>query len=163
MNEEIGKAIKGIGRQDSDTTVMTVLSVDRQEGTCTCDDGEIEHTDVRLSAIIDDEKQKLFIVPKVGSTVLVTPIDNDYNMQFVSMASEVEEYYLCIGSVVFGVDGAGFLLKKENETLRALMLDLLGEIKRMKFTTNTGPTIKLINAPAFTAIETRFKQFLKDS
>ena len=153
--------IRAATKRDTDTNIMTVISVDKNEGTCVCHDGELEHTDVRLSAIIDDKKQKLYIIPVVGSTVLVTPIEEDYNMQFVSMVSEVEKFYLCIDEVVFDIDKEGFLLKKENETLRSIMVDLVGAIKAMKFTTNTGPTIKLINAPAFTEIENRIKQFLK--
>lgn len=157
----LAEKLKRITKQDTDTNIMTVVSVNRNNGTCVCNDGEIEHTDVRLSAIIDSKKQKLYIVPKVGTTVLVTPIEADYNLQFVSMVSEVEALYLCVDQVVFDVDKDGFLLKKENETLRKLMLDLLAAIKAMKFTTNMGPTIALVNLPDFVAIETRFKDFLK--
>ena len=53
--------------------------------------------------------------------------------------------------------------KKQNETLAKLMSDLLKEIQKMKFTTNTGSTIKLVNQPQFLAIENRFKDFLKES
>lgn len=156
-------AIKKAAKQDTDTTIMVVVSVDKENGTCVCKEDDLEHTDVRLSAIIDDKKQKIYIIPVVGSTVLVTPIEEDYSLQFVNQVSEVEEFYLCIDKVVFDVDKDGFLLKKENETLRALMLDLLGAIKAMKFTTNAGPTIKLINAAQFTGIENRFKDFLKSN
>lgn len=157
----LAEKLKRITKQDTDTSIMTVLAVDRANGTCTCDDGQVQHTDVRLSAIIDDKLQKLYIVPKVGSTVLVTPIEADYNLQFISLVSEVEAFYVCTDKVVFDVDKDGFLLKKENETLRALMLDLLAAIKDMKFTTNMGPTIALVNTPAFVALENRFKEFLK--
>lgn len=153
--------LKNITKQDTDTSIMEVLSVDKVNGTCVCNDGELDHTDVRLSAIIDDKKQKLYIIPKVGSTVLITPIEQSYDLQFVSMASEVEEFYLCVDDVIFDVDKDGFLFKKENETLSKLMEDLIAAIKAMKFTTNAGPTIKLINTPQFEAIETRFKKLLK--
>jgi len=161
MSETIRTALKLITKQDTDTNIMTVLSVDKQNGTCTCDDGFITHTDVRLSAIIDEKAQKLYLIPKVGTTVLVTPIEASYSLQFVAMASEVEELYLCIDQVVFDVTKEGFLLKKENETLRMIMLDLLSAIKAMKFTTNVGPTIALVNAAQFTGIENRIKDFLK--
>lgn len=163
MSEQLARALKDLGKQDTDTTVMEVKSVDKENGTCICFDGELEHYDVRLSAIIDADKKKFYVFPKVGSTVLVTPIDQDYNMQFVSAVSEVEEMHLGVGGTVLKIDAEGFLLKKENETLKALMGDLIREIKAMKFTTNMGPTIKLINAPKFTAIENRFEQFLKGS
>ncbi|WP_199118716.1 hypothetical protein [Pedobacter sp. ASV28] len=163
MTEEIARKLKLIGKQDIDTSIMTVLSVDKTNGTCICDDGEIKHTDVRLSAIIDNRLQKFYLFPKVNSTVLVTPINADYNLQFVSAVSEVEDFSLVIEACKMQIDKEGFLLKKENETLRALMLDLLAAIKAMKFTTNAGPTIALVNAPQFTAIENRFKQFLKEA
>ena len=43
------------------------------------------------------------------------------------------------------------------------MSDLLQEIQKMKFTTNTGSTIKLVNQLEFKAIEKRFNQLLKDN
>lgn len=157
----LGEKLKSITKQDTDTSIMTVLSVDKNKGTCTCYDGQIEHTDVRLSAIIDAKIQKLYIIPKVGTTVLVTPIEADYNLQFVSKVSEVDEFYLAISNVTFDIDKDGFLLKKENETLRGLIEDLISAIRAMKFTTNAGPTIQLINEAQFIAIENRFKNFLK--
>ncbi|WP_025143051.1 hypothetical protein [Pedobacter jeongneungensis] len=163
MIEEIAKKIKLLGKQDTDTTIMTVKAVDKKEGTCTCDENGVLHTDVRLSAIIDEKLQKYYLYPKVGSTVLVTPIDADYNMQFISAVSEPEELVLQIGEVVFEINKDGFLLQKNNETLKALMMDLIKEIKAMKFTTNAGPTIALVNTPQFSAIENRFEQFLKDN
>ena len=60
------------------------------------------------------------------------------------------------------MDASGFNFKKENESLRSLMLELIGGIKKMRFTTNFGPTIKLINIADFEAIETKFKSLLKD-
>lgn len=161
MSEFIKEAFKKIGRQDTDTTVMEVLSVDKQNGTCTCFDGEMEHYDVRLSAIIDESMQKFYLYPVVGSTVLVTPIDEDYSMQFIAAVSEVEQMYFGVGACKLEIDQQGFLLQKENETLKQLMSDLLQAIKAMTFTTNSGPTIKLINAAQFTAIENRFNNFLK--
>lgn len=158
---DLAEKLKRITKQDTDTNVMTVLSVDRSNGTCTCDDGTLEHTDVRLSAIIDDKLQKFYIIPKLGSTVLVSPIESNYTLQYVSAVSEPEALYLCTEKVVLDIDKDGFLLKKENETLRKLLLDLITAIKAMKFTTNVGPTIALLNVADFVALETRFKDFLK--
>lgn len=162
MSGIIAQALRVAGKQDTDTTVMEVRSINRQNGTCVCYDGELEHYDVRLSAIIDEKKQKFYVFPKRGSTVLVTPIDADYNMQFVSAVAEAEELFFCAGNTEFRINQEGFLLKKEQETLKQLMLDLISAIKAMKFTTNMGPTIKLINEAQFTAVENRFKQFLKE-
>ena len=78
------------------------------------------------------------------------------------MADEVEEIDVKSEHCQLKVND-GFLLKKQNETLAKLMSDLLKEIQKMKFTTNTGSTIKLVNQPEFLSIENRFKDFLKDS
>lgn len=43
------------------------------------------------------------------------------------------------------------------------MVDLLTEIRKMKFTTNTGSTILLVNEPAFVFLENRFKNLLKEN
>lgn len=161
MSDFIRKALEKVGKQDTDTTVMEVISVDKELGTCICYDGEMEHFDVRLSAIIDDSKQKFFLYPVIGSTVLVTPIDEDYSTQFVVAVSEVEQLFFGVGGCIMNIDKEGFLLQKENETLKELMSDLIKEIKAMKFTTNMGPTIKLINSAQFTEIGNRFNNFLK--
>ncbi|MCK0202771.1 hypothetical protein MWN41_07030, partial [Ornithobacterium rhinotracheale] len=76
--------------------------------------------------------------------------------------SELKEFQIKIKQTELKIDHSGFLLRKENETLKALMADLIAAIKRMKFTTNTGSTIKLINEPEFTALEKRFNNLLND-
>ena len=77
--------------------------------------------------------------------------------------SELKQFQIKIEGVEFRISNEGFLLKKESETLAKLMSDLLQEIQKMKFTTNTGSTIKLVNQPEFKAIEKRFNQLLKDN
>ena len=100
--------------------------------------------------------------PKIGSACLIGMIDNNTTTSFLIMAEEVEEIDVNVKDCQLKINN-GFLLKKQNETLKALMVDLLQEIQKMKFTTNTGSTIMLVNKPQFVAIENRFKDFLKDS
>ena len=100
--------------------------------------------------------------PKIGSACLIGMIDNNTTTSFLIMAEEVEEIDVNVKDCQLKINN-GFLLKKQNETLKALMVDLLQEIQNMKFTTNTGSTIMLVNKPQFVAIENRFKDFLKDS
>lgn len=98
--------------------------------------------------------------PKKGTTCLIGLIDNNDTTPFLIMADEVEEIDVKVENCQLNINN-GFLLKKENETLKKLMVDLLQEIQKMKFTTNTGSTIKLVNQPQFLNIENRFKDFLK--
>jgi hypothetical protein len=85
-----------------------------------------------------------------------------HNAQICNV-SELDKLYLKIGGVEFKIDATGFMLKKQNENLKKLMADLLKAIKAMKFTTNQGPTISLINIADFIALEARFNDLLKDN
>lgn len=163
MADDLLEAFRQLKKRDVDTFPAVVVSVDKEEGTCTVKADNLEYTNVQLSAIIDGSDQKCYLFPAVESSVLVSPINEDMHRLYVEAYSEIESFDLNIDKVRFQVDKDGFLMKKENETLKALMVDLIVEIKRMKFTTNTGPTIKLINTPQFNEIETRFKSFLKDN
>ncbi|SDE77130.1 hypothetical protein [Riemerella columbipharyngis] len=163
MSKALQDALRALGKRGVDTFPAQVVSVDKNAGTCTVNDGVLDYTDVRLSAGIEAGAKRYFIFPKVGSWVLVSPIQEDLHNLYVEAVSEVESIELKIEGVELGINPDGFLLKKENETLKTLMVDLLEAIKRMKFTTNMGPTIKLINEAEFTAIENRFKTFLKDN
>lgn len=103
----------------------------------------------------------LYRKPKKGTMCLIGMIENRDAAAFLIDAEEVEEYSLRVDKNEFEINSGGFLIKKENETLRSLMLDLLSAIKAMKFSTNAGPTITLLNRATFEGIENRFKDFLK--
>lgn len=105
--------------------------------------------------------ENLVIKPKKGSTCLIGLIENNNTKPFLIWANEVESYEIKVEDTEFKMQ-EGFLLKKEDETLAKLMSDLLKEIQKMKFTTNTGSTIKLVNQPQFKAIEKRFNNLLKE-
>ena len=161
MEKELHDAFRKLKQRDVDTFPVKVLSVDKSAGTCKVTDDELEYTDVRLSAVIDGNDKKFYLFPKVGSSVLVSPINEDLKNLYVEAYSEIDGLDLKIDGVHFNIDKDGFLLKKENETLKKLMADLSTAIKAMKFTTNNGPTINLVNIADFIALENRFNQFLK--
>lgn len=114
-----------------------------------------------LDAYLQVAENGVFIEPKIGSLVCVVFVTKE--MAVVVNHSEIEQFQIKIENAEFKIDKTGFLLKKEEETLAKLMRDLLQEIQKMKFTTNTGSTIKLINQAQFKAIEKRFKNLLKDN
>jgi len=169
LDEALAIAFRKLKQRDVDTFPGTVVSVNKEQGTCTVSDGDIEYTNVQLSAIIDGSDQKFYLFPAVESSVLVSPINEDLHRLYVEAYSKIESFDLNIEQVQFQVDKDGFLLKKENETLKALMVDLIGAIKNMSFLVNTtgtaaaqtGSTNTLNNLAEFTAVENRFKQFLK--
>ena len=161
MEKELHDAFRKLKQRDVDTFPVKALSVDKSAGTCKVTDDELEYTDVRLSAVIDGNDKKFYLFPKVGSSVLVSPINKDLKNLYVEAYSEIDGLDLKIEDVHFNIDKDGFLLKKENETIKKLMADLITAIKAMKFTTNNGPTINLVNIADFIALENRFNQFLK--
>lgn len=138
------------------TVWAEVKEVDWEERTMTVVgiDDEVEYYDVLLGLGSIDLK------PKVGSSCLIGIIENRDTASFLIMVDEIEEIDINADRCQLNIND-GFLLKKENESLANLMSDLLQEIQKMKFTTNTGSTILMVNKPQFLAIENRFKDFLK--
>ena len=154
LKQTINELIKG--NIPIQTVWVTVSEVDWEERTMTAIgiDDELEYYDVLLGLGSIDLK------PKVGSSCLIGIIENRDTASFLIMVDEIEEIDINADRCQLNIND-GFLLKKENESLANLMSDLLQEIQKMKFTTNTGSTILLVNKPQFLAIENRFKDFLK--
>lgn len=164
MSKELQDGLNLMRRRGVDTFPAVVVSVDKTNGTCVVNDGTLDYTDVRLSASVEDEGKRFYLFPKVGSWVLVSPINEDIHRLYIEFFSEIESIDLKIEETQLKVDKKGFLLKKENETLAKLMTDLLQEIQNMKFlTVSGGPTTRLINQPKFKEIENRFKELLKEN
>ncbi|MGV0830332.1 hypothetical protein ACTS9C_16015 [Empedobacter brevis] len=163
VDKDLQDAFRNLTNRSDDTFSAKVESVDKAKGVCVINDGSLEYTDVRLSSIIDENQNKIYLFPKEGSSVLVSKINNDIHALYIEAYSEIEEYYLKIDDSEFNVDQSGILIKKGEENLQLLMLDLIKAIKQMKFTTNTGSTIKLVNILDFENLEPRFKQLLKDN
>lgn len=116
------------------------------------------------SSMIDDaylqvDDNGIFIEPNVGSLVACVFVTKE--IAVVVNHSEIKQFQIQIENTEFQIDKDGFLLKKEDETLAKLMSDLISEIRQMKFTTNTGSTITLVNEPQFITIENRFKKLLR--
>lgn len=165
MEKDLQDAFRKLKQRDVDTFPVEVVSVNKTQGTCSVTDDNLTYTNVRLSSVIDGNNKKFFLFPKVGSSVLVSPINEDLKNLYVEEYSEIESLELVINTVEFKIDQDGFLLKKENETLKKLVEDLITAVQNMSFTVSTpsglGTTTTLINLAEFTAVKTRFNQFLK--
>jgi len=108
-----------------------------------------------------DWKDRIIIHLLLQDKIDAPSLNIEVHRLYIEFFSEIEDFNLQIDQTQMQIDKSGFLLKKENETLKKLMVDLLQEIQKMKFTTNTGSTINLVNQPQFLSIENRFKTFLK--
>ncbi len=163
MSKKLQDALKSLGKRGVDTFPAKVVSVNKEKGTIVINDGELEYTDVALSATVEDGGKRFFLFPKVESYVLVSPVQEDIHRLYVEFFSEVEELDFRTEETQLKVNDEGFLLKKENETLKKLMEDLITAIRNMVFQTNSGITIQLLTDPQFEALKTRFNNFLKDN
>jgi hypothetical protein len=137
--------------------ICTVHRVDKENKCCDVIpvDGSAELFEIPFHPSETDEG--LCLYPAVNSHVLVVFINKHHAC--ICQVSEVEMMNLKIDQVQFSVDKEGFLLKKENESLKKLITDLLDAIQSMVFTTPQGPTTLLNNTADFKAIQTRFNDF----
>lgn len=161
LEKQLQDGFSLLKKRGVDTFPAKVLEVDKAKGTCKVNDGEIDHADVRLASVINERGSFVYVFPKPGSSVLVSPIKEDIHNLYVEAYSEVEDFYLKVEGAEMRVDASGILLKKDDETARKLMLDLIAAIRALKFTTNQGPTITLINDAEFQALEPRVKALFK--
>lgn len=169
LDAELARAMRQLKQRDVDTFPCEVVSVDKTKGTCTVSDETLQYTDVRLTAIIEENAKAFFLYPKVGSQVLVSPINEDLTKLYVEAYAEIESMEVQVETTQFTIDKDGFLLQKENETLKALLIDLIEAIENQSYavsttgsaTAQTGSTTLLNNKADFTKIKERFKQFLK--
>ncbi|MEI7487104.1 MAG: hypothetical protein WCJ72_06780 [Chryseobacterium sp.] len=139
--------------------ICEVTSVDQDNKTADLKplDGSSEIFDAYL--VTDDENGSLYLEPKAGSLVCVVFVTKE--IAVMVSPSELVRMRLKIEGVELEIDKDGFLLKKENETLKKLMGDFIKACRNMVFQTNAGITIELLTDPEFEALETRFNQFLK--
>lgn len=110
--------------------------------------------------VTDFDNGGIYLEPREGALVCVVFVTKE--IAVLVNPGELVKMQVEIVQTKFRVDKDGFLLKKQNESLAKLMGDLLQEIQKMKFTTNTGSTILLVNKPQFIEIENRFKTILKE-
>ena len=138
--------------------IVEVTAVDKDAKTCDVKpiDGSSEIFDVFLNL---DETTGQFREPIIGALICIVFITKETAVAV--NYSELKQHNVKIKDTEFTIDENGFLLRKADENLAKLMDDLLKEIRLMKFTTNTGSTITLVNEPKFLAIQNRFKNLLK--
>lgn len=147
------------------SNIAQVKSVDLKQQSCVLiDEDGLEIFNVRLRPVLNDNKS-ILIVPKLKSYVLAVRVEDDDDWMIIGY-DEIESFHYQTEKAVFAFDDAGFLMQKENETLKKLMTDLIAAIKNISFTvstpdTFTGTTTQLVNLTQFDSVETRFKQFLK--
>lgn len=139
-----------------------VKSVDKTRAVVDVEFNELEIGDVRLMALIDDDVKGVKYFPKVESIVLIEKLGNK-GEYFIVMMSEAEEVNITIGTTVFKQNLNGFEISKGTENLKAVIADLIEQIKliTVNCTAPGTPSGVPINATAFTAIGLRIENLLQ--
>ncbi|MEX6627573.1 hypothetical protein [Tenacibaculum salmonis] len=158
---ELSRALEKFNDRDVPVFLAEVISVDKEKGTCEITDGELNYV-ARLGSVINSTEDRFFLYPKIKSKVLVAPIEEDIHQLYIITCAEIEHLQFKVADCTLSMDATGFNFKKQNESLRSLIIDLLRAIQQMKFTTNMGPTINLINVNDFVSLESKFENLLKD-
>lgn len=141
--------------------VCTVHRVDKENKCCDVIpvDGSAELFEVPFHP--NETDAGLCLYPAVNSHVLVVFINKHHAC--ICQLSKVEMMKLTIDQVQFSVDEKGFLFKKEDETLKTLMDDLLKAIQKLDFKAPNGPCVLQPDSiKKLGEIQTRFNSLLKD-
>lgn len=155
--EQIREGIRNLTRPIA-TILGKVVSVDEDELTCVVLDDETEINDVRLRPVINgNESMTLF--PKVDGWVLIVRIDTEEDFMVIG-ADEIDKIRIKVGTSEFEIQD-GFLIKRDDETLKKIFDDLFTAIEQLTVNTNVGPSSVPINAADFAAIKTRVDNLLK--
>ena len=140
------------------SNIAIIKYVDEDKATCVLidEDGQ-EYVDVRLRPVLTG-KQSFLQIPKIGTQVLAVRIEDDD--AWMILAHDETEKFLWITPNAKVEISDKLLFEANNQNLLALMERLFTVIEK-GYTTNNGPTIKLILTPEFENIKNDFKKLLK--
>ncbi len=118
------------------------------------------------AVMVNDSKLESIRVLIKETEWLIDETKIEQKISNTSLFLDQEKLRATAGDHVFEMDAEGFLFQKQNETLKILIADLLTAIEAMSFAVATpdtinGTTTMMTNLAQFTAIKTRFNQFLK--
>ena len=137
IDRALAEGLRAIGKRKTPTLAVEVLSVDKKQGTCVVKDEELEYT-VRLASVINENAERFYLFPKIGSSVLISSIGEDENRYHVVGYSEIESVSLQIDELQLKVDKAGFHLQRGEVDFKSLLNELLNELKTAIIQTPAG-------------------------
>lgn len=137
IDRELAEGIRQIGKRKTPTIAVEVVSVDKTQGTCVVKDDGLEYI-VRLASVINDNTERFYLFPKVGSSVLIASIGEDENRYYVVAYSEIESVSLRIENTQLTIDKAGVHLQRGEVDFKSLLNELLNELKTAVIQTPAG-------------------------
>ena len=137
VDRALAEGLRQIGKRKTPTIAVEVVSVDKVQGTCVVKDDELQYT-VRLASVINDNTERVYLFPKVGSSVLIASIGEDENRYYVVAHSEIESVSLRIEDTQLTIDKAGVHLQRGEVDFKSLLNELLNELKAAVIQTPAG-------------------------
>lgn len=170
-DKEIQDAFALLTKGKSSVFVAMVEAVQEDVSTCTVNDGQLSYTDVQLMAVVNNESQRVVIVPEPGSDVLVGMVNNDLHRLFVIKTSKAKRIAGQIGLSSFEIDDNGYSIARDGENLQLVLSDYLeqfgllcDELAKVVVAVGVTPNvieIAKIKAAVLTDIKQRLNNILK--
>jgi hypothetical protein len=125
---------------NANTILAKVISVN--EGDCTCvliddDEDATEYIDVRLRPVIDG-KQSVTIIPKLQTWALAVRIEFSEDYMVIAVG-EAEKFIVKIGATSFEINANGFLIKKNNDTLKQALTLIIEAVNQIAVLYGNNP------------------------
>lgn len=105
-----------------------VKAVDKSARLCTVTADGLDIPNVRLRAVSGDG-DGMVLLPKVGSTVVIAPLENLDTMYYVAMFSEVDEFLLLVSGMTLRMTAKGLALGNGQESLLKLLQDTVAAMR----------------------------------
>lgn len=141
------------------SNIAKVKSVDENGAVCVLEDEDgQEIPEVRLRPVLTGKKSFLQL-PKIGSLVLAVRIEDDDDWMIIA-CDEVDKFLWVTDTTKVELTDKVHI-SANNKNMAELIDKLFEAILKMRFTTNAGPTIRLINRPEFESLKNEFKELLK--
>ena len=117
---------------------------------------------MRLASVINDNAERFYLFPKVGSSVLIASIGEDENRYYVVAYSEIESVSLRIEDTQLTIDKTGIHLQRGEVDFKSLLNELLNELKTAIIQTPAGPgNFAPNNVAKFEEINNKINQLLQ--
>ena len=157
IRNKLWELSKSVGPEVSN--IARVIEVNEDEALCQLEDEDGQLIpDVRLRPVLTGKKSFIQI-PKVGSLVLAIRIE-DTDEWMIIASDEIEKVAWYVGETSIELTDKVHI-EAGGENLADLIERLFDAILRMRFTTNSGPTIRLINQQEFKKLKSDFEKLLK--
>lgn len=174
MEEQLIELIRKVMIKNMPVMSSTGIVSNIDEDKRVCDikvSDEITLFECRLNAIIDSYDSNVLIVPKDGSQVAYTLVENQDTNAIVIGYTEIDKVIVKIGSLSVGIeaesvkidggDTGKISILNKSQNLSKLLSELIDEINKLTVPTSAGPSGTPVNAAQFTLIKDKLSQLME--